>query len=64
MLQFLQGKKTYIVAFLFAAFNFAKIMGWITVSDEIISLIDPVLIALGIGSLRAGIKTEVKKTQI
>lgn len=49
----LYGRKTYIVAFLMAALNLAVAFGW--VSPEHLTQINVVLVALGLGALRAGV---------
>ena len=53
LLNFLDGKKTYIVAFLAAVLNFAVAVGWLSVED--LQQINVVLGALGLASLRAGV---------
>ena len=53
ILEKLQGKKTYIVAFIMAVLNFSVAVGWI--SPENLEAINYVLVALGIGAVRAGI---------
>ena len=63
ILEFLEGKKTYIVAFLFGVFNIGLAMGWWTADNQIIVTINSLLAMLGFGFLRAGVKTEAKKTQ-
>lgn len=56
MLDFLSGKKTYIVAFVIAALNVAVALGWIT--PDHLAQINAVLVALGLGALRAGVAKE------
>jgi heme/copper-type cytochrome/quinol oxidase subunit 4 len=53
MLNFLSGKKTYIIAFVLAVVNFAVAVNWI--SPDNLEQINAVLVALGIGAVRAGI---------
>lgn len=53
VLDFLAGKKTYLVAFLLAALNFGVAVGWI--SPENLEQINVILVALGLGALRAGV---------
>lgn len=53
MLQFLSGKKTYIVAFVIAGVNLAQAVGWIT--TEHLNAINAFLAALGLTALRAGV---------
>jgi hypothetical protein len=55
VLDFLNGRKTYITAFLFAVFNFGLSMGWWTAEDQIILMVNSLLAALGWGFLRAGV---------
>ena len=56
ILNFLNGKKTYITAILFAVFNLGVTLGWWTVDDVTIKAVDTLLAALGFGFLRAGVK--------
>ena len=49
----LEGRKTYLVAFVLAALNLAVAFGW--VSPEHLTQINTVLVALGLGALRAGL---------
>jgi hypothetical protein len=53
LIDFLSGKKTYIIAVIIAVLNFAVAMGWLSV--EMIDQINLILVSLGLGSLRAGI---------
>jgi hypothetical protein len=55
ILEFLQGKKTYITATLFAVFNFGVAIGWWAPDNQIILLVNSLLAALGFGFLRAGV---------
>lgn len=50
----LQGKKTYITAFVLAALNLAVAFGWI--SPAHLAQINTVLAALGLAALRAGVE--------
>ena len=54
-MQFLNGKKTYIVALATAALAFAQAMGY-----PIPEWVYGVLGALGLGTLRAGVANEVR----
>jgi len=56
LIEFLQGKKTYIVAFLFGLFNFGYALGWWMLDNEIWLAINSLLTMLGFGFLRAGMK--------
>jgi len=49
----LEGKKTYIVAVVMAVVNLAVAFGWIT--PENLTAINTVLVALGLGAIRAGV---------
>ncbi len=61
ILDFLSGKKTYIVAGLFAIFNFGVAMGYWTPDNSLVTTIDSLLGALGLSFLRAGVtKSEPK----
>lgn len=53
VLDFLAGKKTYLVAFVMAVVNFAVAVGWM--SPENLEQINVILVALGLGALRAGV---------
>lgn len=53
LFDFLAGKKTYIVAAVLAIVNFGVAMGWI--SPENLEQINVILVALGLGAIRAGI---------
>lgn len=53
LVEFLSGKKTYIIAFVLAVVNFGVAIGWI--SPEHLEQINVILVALGIGAIRAGI---------
>lgn len=53
LLKFLEGKKTYIVAVVIAVLNLAVALGWI--SPENLEQINVILVALGLGAIRAGI---------
>ena len=55
ILAFLNGKKTYITAFLFALFNFGIAIGWWTPDNQIIYLINTLLASVGFGFLRAAV---------
>ena len=53
ILEALWGKKTYIVAVVIAVLNLAVAFGW--VSPAQLEQINYVLVALGLGALRAGV---------
>lgn len=50
---FLSGKKTYIIVLIGAVLNLSVAFGWVSV--EQLEQINAVLLALGLGALRAGI---------
>ena len=53
MLEFLQGKKTYIIAAISGLVFFAQTLGWIT--PEQVEQIYLLLAPLGLATLRAGV---------
>lgn len=53
LLKMLEGKKTYIIAVVIALLNLAVAFEWVT--PEYIEQINIVLVALGFGTLRAGV---------
>lgn len=53
LLKMLEGKKTYIIAVVVALLNLAVAFEWVT--PEYIEQINIVLVALGLGTLRAGV---------
>jgi len=55
IIDFLSGKKTYIVAILFAVFNFGASIGWWTLDDATWKAVDILLGSLGFAFLRAGV---------
>lgn len=58
---FLEGKKTYLTA---AIALLIAVLGFATGETSLIDTLDMVLIALGLGSLRAGVTTEAKRAAI
>lgn len=52
--EFLKGKKTYIVAIVGVIVNGCAAMGYIT--PEVVDTVNTVLVFLGLGTVRAGIK--------
>jgi hypothetical protein len=56
ILEFLSGKKSYIIAFLFAIWNFGVETQLWTVDNQIWSIVNYILGALGFAFLRAGVK--------
>jgi len=55
ILNWLNGKKTYITAFLFGVFNFGVAMGWWTPDNQLITTVDALLGSLGLAFLRSGV---------
>ena len=55
IIEFLQGKKTYIIAILFGVFNFGVSIGWWTIDNDIWLAINSLLAMLGFGFLRASV---------
>lgn len=53
VLGFLSGKKTYIIVVIGAVLNVAVAFGWITPDN--LEQINAVLLALGLGALRASV---------
>jgi len=53
LINYLSGKKTYIIAIVGAVLNLAVYLKWITVDQ--LSTINDILFALGLGALRAGV---------
>lgn len=49
----LSGKKTYLVAAILGLLNAAVYLNWITVDQ--LNQINAILVALGLGALRAGV---------
>ena len=60
MLEWLEGKKTFIVAILFGVFNVGVAVGWWPLDSEIIIAINSVLASFGFGFLRAGVNKSGK----
>lgn len=59
MLDFLKGKKTYILA---AGASLTAIGGYLSGIITLPDLLQSLFIASGFGTLRAGVKTEVQNT--
>ena len=55
MLEWLEGKKTYIVIALTALFNLGVTLGWWVEDNNIVVFINTILGAFGFGFLRAGV---------
>jgi len=53
LIDFLAGKKTYIIAIVLAVLNLAVAMNWLTVDQ--LNQVNAILVALGLGALRAGV---------
>lgn len=61
ILAWLQGKKTYIIIIVGAVFNIGVAAGWWTPDSPLWELINTILVFLGIGAVRSGMKTESNK---
>lgn len=55
MLEWLEGKKTYIVIVITALFNLGVAFGWWVEDNNIVVFINTILGAFGFGFLRAGV---------
>jgi len=62
-LEWLQGKKTYIITVVAFAFNLGCLMGWWVESSAVWGFINSLFLFLGIGAIRAGVSNEVKKVK-
>lgn len=60
LINWLNGKKTYIIAFLFGVFNFGVSIGWWDVSNDIWAAINSLLGMLGWAFMRMGISKSAK----
>jgi hypothetical protein len=61
LMEWLQGKKTYIIMIVGFIFNLGILAGWWEMGSQVWQLIDTVLAFFGLGTIRSGIKTEAKK---
>ena len=52
-INFLSGRKTYLVAFVLAGLNLAVALNWVTVDQ--LNQVNTVLVALGLGALRSAV---------
>jgi hypothetical protein len=55
ILEWLNGKKTYIVAICAALFQVAVSLGWLDINSDIVAAIDAIFLALFGVALRAGV---------
>ena len=55
-LDFIQGKKTYIVAIVLAVFNVGCAVGWWTPDNAVWEAVNAVLVALGLGAIKSAVK--------
>ncbi len=55
ILDWLSGRKTYIVAILTAIFDVGCAVGWWTFDNQIVVAVNGLLAAFGLGFLRAGV---------
>lgn len=62
-IEWLQGKKTYIIVILAAVFNIGVVFGLWTVDSQVWAFINSILVFLGLGTLRAGIASENQKAK-
>jgi len=60
-LQWLQGKKTYIIVILAAIFNIGVAFGLWDVNSGMWEFINALLVFLGLGTLRAGVTKSSSK---
>jgi len=60
-IEWLQGKKTYIVFILATVFNAGVLFGWWAVESEIWTVINAILGFLGLGTLGAKVNRVLKK---
>lgn len=56
LLNWMDGKKTYITTFAMALFNFLKAMGWVDLTQEQLTSINALLGAAIVVFLRMGVK--------
>lgn len=54
-LEWLQGKKTYIIMLVGFVFNLGCLAGWWIESSTIWGFVNSLLVFLGIGAIRAGV---------
>lgn len=57
----LDGKRTYITILLAAVFNVGVAAGWWTPDNELLTALNMVFAAFGLGFLRAGVNKASKK---
>lgn len=62
-LEFLQGKKTYIITIVAFVFNLGCLAGWWVETSTVWGFINSLFLFLGIGAIRAGQTNEIKKLQ-
>ncbi len=55
LINFLNGKKTYITALLFAVFNLGVVLNWWTADNQVVLAVNTLLGSLGFAFLRAGV---------
>lgn len=55
LINFLNGKKTYITAILFGVFNVGVAVGWWTPDNQLIIAINSLFATFGFAFLRAGV---------
>ena len=55
IIEWLSGKKTYIVVVVAAIYNLGIAFGWFTADNDRVVAVNSVLAAFGMGFLRAGV---------
>jgi hypothetical protein len=58
VIEFLKGKKTFIVALVSAVFNLLVVFNYVTVTPDQLLAINGVLVALGGAAIRLGINNQ------
>ena len=61
IIEWLQGKKTYIILIVGFVFNIGIAVGWWTPESELWNLINVILTFLGLGTIGAKINRSAKK---
>ena len=61
IMQWLDGKRTYITIILAAIFNIGVAAGWWTPENDLVNAINMIFASFGIGFLRKGVSKAEKK---
>ena len=61
IMQWLDGKRTYITIILAAIFNIGVAAGWWTPENDLVNAINMIFASFGIGFLRKGVSKSEKK---